>query len=156
MAVEVHIDVNIANYRDIIKQAAEQCANEIRERSRADVGATSTYFANKLTVPVKRISGGFEIDVIQRPAYSKVFEFGGTSVGKPMLWIPVSGKGRAKTFRGKLYRPRGKNVLVGSRDGKVKFIGVKSITNRKRFHLREIAQQEAAKLSQSLAMLVRK
>jgi hypothetical protein len=156
MSFEVKVDVKMANYRDLIHQAAEECANVIRDRSRMDVASVGRRFADKLTVPVKRISGGYVIQVIQRPAYSKVFEFGGVSRGKPMLWIPVSGRGRARTFRGGLFRPKGANILVGTRDHKVKFIGVASIVNRRRLHLHEIAQEEAAKLVQHMGPALRK
>ena len=155
MPLEIKVDVKIANYRDIIKLAAEDMARVMRDRSRADVGTVSRQFANKLTVPVKRISGGFSVQVIQRPAYSKVYEFGGVSRGKPLLWMPTSGKGRARTFRGKLFQPKGSRVLIGKRDGKVKFIGIPSVTHRRRLHLRRIAQEEVAKFNVRMVSRIR-
>jgi hypothetical protein len=158
MPIEIKLDVKIANYRDIIKLAAEQMAHTMRVRAQLDVASVGRRFIRGLTVPVKRISGGYSVQIVQKPAYAKVFEFGGTSRGKPMLWIPLQrGKrGRAKTFRGKLYRPRGANILIGARDRQVKFIGVTSITNRKRFHLHEIAKQEAAKFVAHMGPAIRK
>jgi hypothetical protein len=160
MPIQVKIDVKIANYRDIIQAAAEKMAHDIRVRAQLDVATVGQRFIRGITVPVKRIPSGYDVQVFQKPAYGKAFEFGSTSKAKPnsMLWIPLQrGKRtRARSFRGVLFRPRGANILISKRDGKVKFIGVKSITNRKRFHLRDIAKQEAAKFSAQMATLVRK
>jgi hypothetical protein len=158
MPIQIKVDVKIANYRDVIKLAAEQMAHTMRVRAQLDVASVGRRFIRGLTVPVKRISGGYSVQIVQKPAYAKVFEFGGISRGKPMLWIPLQrGKrGRAKSFRGKLYRPRGANILIGARDRQVKFIGVSSITNRKRLHLRAIAQDEANKFVAHMGPAIRK
>jgi hypothetical protein len=159
MPIEIKIDVKIANFRDIIKDGADRLAHDIKVRAQLDVATVGRRFVRGITVPIKRIQGGYDVQVFQKPAYSKVFEFGPVvSKGKPMLWIPLQrGKRtRAKSFRGKLFRPIGTNILISKRDGKVKFIGVSSITNRKRFHLREIAAQEAAKFVAHMGPAIRK
>lgn len=157
MPIQVKVDVKIANYRDIIKLAADKMAHDMKVRAQFDVATIGRRFIRGITVPVKRVSHGYSVGIFQKPAYSKVFEFGGVSKGKPMLWIPLTrGKRvRAKNFRGGLFRPRGTNILIGKRDGKVKFIGVSSITNRKRLHLRDIAKQESAKFATQMKQLVR-
>jgi hypothetical protein len=158
MPVQIKVDVKFANYRDLIKLGAEQMAHTLRVRSQLDVAQVGRRFIRGITVPVKRISKGYSVQVVQKPAYAKVFEFGGTSRGKPLLWIPLE-RGRtrrAKSFRGKLYRPKGVNILVGARDRKVKFIGVSSITNRRRTHLRAIAQDEANKFVAHMGPAIRK
>jgi len=160
MALEIKVDVKIANYRDIIKMAAQQMARMMEVRGQLDVATVGRRFVKGLKVPVKAISGGYSVKMLQRPAYAKVYEFGGVSKGKApsgMLWIPLARgrRTRARKRKGKLFRPRGKNVLMNRKSGKVEFIGVPSVTHRRRTHLRRIASEEAAKFSQRIKQLIR-
>lgn len=157
MALEIKVDVKIANYRDIIKLAAEDMARMMKVRGQLDVATVGKRFIKGLTVPVKRITGGYSVNIMQSPGYAKVFEYGGVSKGKPMLWIPLmrGRRTRAKKRIGKLFRPKGRNVLVNRKTKKVEFIGVASVTHQRRTHLRRIASEEAAKFSQRIKSLVR-
>jgi hypothetical protein len=157
MPLEIKIDMKVANYGDIIKLAVEETAHTIRERSRADTAAAGfTHWAPKLTVPVKRITGGYLIQVKQKPGFLKVYEQGGTSRGKPLLWIPVAGRNiRLSKYKGpKLFRPRGRNVLLDPQR-KVRFVGIASHTHRKRLHLRAIAKEETDKFLARMMPLIR-
>jgi hypothetical protein len=158
MPLEIKIDMKVANYRDIIKEAAEKTAHVIRERSRADTTAAGfPRFAKRLTVPVRKIQGGYAIQVVQKPGFMKVYEEGGVSSGKPpsgLLWIPVEGrKQRLSKYKGPKLIRRG-NVLIG-RDHKVKYVGLPSHTHRQRLHLKAIAKEEADKFTAQMKTLIR-
>jgi hypothetical protein len=169
---EIKIDVKLANNRDVIGQAARETAKIIRERSRQDIAGALNRpgrFVKGLTTRVRSISKGYAIQVFQWPSYAKVWEYGGTSVGKPLLWLPAMGNRlKRRNYLGKLIRPPGKNVLMSTGAGvavrgifgtgpkrEVKFIGVRSVTHRKRFHLREIALDEASKFATRMRQFVR-
>jgi hypothetical protein len=160
MALEIKVDVKIANYRDIIKLAADDMAKSMLLRAQLDIASVGRRFIKGIRVPVKRITGGYDVQILQTPAYGKVYEFGGVSKGKApsgMLWIPLQRgrRTRAKKRKGKLFRPRGRNVLMNRKTGKVEFIGVPSVTHQRRTHLRRIASEEAAKFSQRIKQLIR-
>ena len=160
MALEIKVDVKIANYRDIIKAAADDMAKHMLLRAQLDVATVGRRFIKGITVPVKRITGGYSVNLMQSPGYAKVFEYGGVSKGKApsgMLWIPLnrSKRTRARNRKGRLFRPKGKNVLVNRKTKKVEFIGVASVTHRRRTHLRRIASEEAAKFTQRIKQLIR-
>ncbi len=127
------------------------------------------------TTKIKKLGNiGYEIDSFLTPRFLKVFETGGTSIagnrrGSPrparwaksgafhrkgerfdferaVLWIPVPPlKVKVRKYGGKLFRPPGTNVLISTAGRKVVYIGVKSITNRKRTGLENIAMVEASK-----------
>ena len=157
MALEIKVDVKIANYRDIIKRAADEMAKAMLVRAQLDIASVGRRFIKGIRVPVKRITGGYDVQILQTPAYGKVYEFGGVSKGKPLLWIPLnrSKRTRARNRKGRLFRPKGKNVLINRRTKKVEFIGVASVTHRRRNHLRRIASEEAAKFTTRIKQLIR-
>jgi hypothetical protein len=172
---EVQVAWNIKDMGPIFREAVVQTAKVMRVRSRADIaagvrGKYSRGYWNK----VEKIAGGYKISETVRPAYVKVWEYGGRSVAKPgkLLWIPVSPNKTAikKWSGGKLIRPAGKRVLMtegstrkirgmagtGSGVGKVQYLGIKSMTHRKRFHLRQIATEEANNFSKHWGELLRR
>jgi hypothetical protein len=158
MSFEIKVDMKVANYGDIIKQAAEETANNIRDRGRADTAAAGFgRWAKRLTVPVRKVHGGYKIEVRQMPGFMKVYEQGGTSSGKApsgLLWIPAPGrKQRLSKYRGPKLIRRG-NVLIG-RDHKVKYVGIPSHKHQKRLHLRAIAQDETNKFMAKMMPLIR-
>jgi hypothetical protein len=157
MALEIKVDVKIANYRDIIKLAADDMAKSMLLRAQLDIASVGRRFIKGIRVPVKRITGGYDVQILQTPAYGKVYEFGGVSKGKPLLWIPLQRgrRTRAKKRIGKLFRPKGRKVLMNRKTKKVEFIGVESVTHQRRTHLRRIASEEAAKFTQRIKQLIR-
>ena len=82
----------------------------------------------------------------------KVFQFGAKIQGKPLLWIPVDPGGpRAKDFPGRLFqvkrsKKRDVPLLMSADDRKVKYIGVKKVIIRRKFHLLKIIRDESKKL----------
>ena len=159
MPLQVEAKVNVKDLGPITRYAVTAVSRDIRERSRLDLARAGmpVKWQKGLKTRVDRFPGGYRIKVSQTPGYAKVFEKGGTSVGKPMLWIPAPDltiRTRARKYPGKLWRPPGKKVLLG-RDGKVKYIGAASITNRKRTHIGEIAMEEAQKFIERMAEVYR-
>src|SRR5690606_16192623 len=94
---------------------------------------------------------GMRIHVMVRHAvpYWRVFEFGATIHGKPLLWIPLSfatdaqGK-NARDYPGRLFRVdrAGKAPLLMTRrrgqEAEAKYFGKESVTIPRKFRLREI------------------
>ena len=159
MTMEVEVRWNVPQYDPIVREAVNEVAKDIRDRARMDIpraGHFGSRFITGLRTHVNKVEGGYKFEVATRPAFAKVFEYGGTSVGHPLLWIPVapdSKRIRAKVYPrlyAKLYRPRGKNVLISTKDKKVKYVGVRSTTNRPRFHIRQIAIEEANKYAEKM------
>jgi hypothetical protein len=171
---QVNVAWKVKDLGPVMREAVAVTAKTIQERSRQDVAGglhNAGRFAKGTTTQIKKIEGGYAIDVIQRPSFAKVWETGGTSRGKPLLWLPAPGNRiPLRKYQGKLIRPKGKNVLIaavpGTRvtgmagtgsttRGQVKYIGVSSITNRKRFHLEQIAFEEANKFVEHWGALLR-
>jgi hypothetical protein len=159
MSFQIDVNVNMRDWPQATRAGVSLTQREIRNRTREQIRSTGmSRAARGLNTKVTKVAGGWMLQVLQSPSFLKVFEYGGTSVGKPLLWIPVEPalRGvRARTLTN-LFRPGGKNnrrnVLISKTDGKVKYVGVRSITNRPRFRIREIAKQEAAKFLERLAI----
>ena len=154
MPFQVEVRVNHADYGNVIREGVVAMAKTIREKSRQDVAAGGHFGSGSLkgvTTTVHKVEGGFKVGVILKPAYMKVFEFGATSAGHPLLWIPVAPDAkhiRAKAFPGGLIRPGGKNgkrILISKKDKQIKYVGVARTHNSQRFHLRSIAFEEATR-----------
>lgn len=85
--------------------------------------------------------------------YAYIFEYGGLIRGRPLLWIPLpwnTFKGRARDYPGRLFRVdrKGKkNPLLmastGSGEAEAKYVGVKQVRQKRRFHLRPIIRRVA-------------
>jgi hypothetical protein len=177
MAAEIfHVEVswNVKEMGPVMREAVAQTARIIRDRARADVSGALRNpgrFVKGTDAKVEKIAGGYAIDVTQKPAYAKVWEFGGVSVGKPLLWLPAPGtKVKLRHYRGQLIRPKGKRVLIAARAGQkikgmsgtgsttrgqVKYVGITSVTHRKRLHLAQIAFDEANKFATKWSELMR-
>lgn len=90
--------------------------------------------------------------------YWRIHEYGGTIFPRNasgLLWIPLPWTGITKMWAGEygrrygLFRVdrEGKNPLLFSmRDKEAKYVGVESVTLRKRFHLRRIIRRAAANM----------
>lgn len=172
---EVEVNWNVKDMGPIFREAVVQTAKVIRERSRADIKAgVRGNYARGYWNKVEKIEGGYKISETVRPAYVKVWEYGGTSVAKSgkLMWIPAPGnKTKLKKWKGgKLIRPGGKRVLMtmgstrkirgmagtGTGVGRVQYIGITSMTHRKRFHLRQIAVEEANNFSKHWGELLKR
>jgi hypothetical protein len=172
MGAQVKVDVNFRDHRSVIRGAIGLCATSIRDRGRQDVagalrGRGSKWAKNLITEVKRQDAQTYYINVYLKPGFLHGFERGMTSVGKPLLWIPVPPlRTRVGRYKGKLFHPAGKNVLIGigrrvrvrgmvGTGGKpiVKYIGVPSITNKKRFHLSDIAYQEALRLVEFMGVV---
>jgi hypothetical protein len=161
---EVGVDWKVKELGPVFREAVNQMAKTVRDRARQDVAGglhNSGRFVRGTNVKVDKIEGGYSVDVIQRPSFAKVWEFGGVSRGNPYLWLPAPGNRALKrNYKGKLIRPKGRRILVAAvpgtkvtgmagtgttQRGDIKYVGISSITNRKRFHLSQIATEEANK-----------
>lgn len=139
--------------------AANDIANEIRTKGRADIQAAGNFGARwsagldvSVDLPATK-SFAAKIAVTHKIKYFSIFETGGPIVGKPLLWIPFSYTGLkisaskyAKAF-GLFYveNKRGLPMLFSMKDRKPKYFGVSAVTLAKRFHISEISEQTAAK-----------
>jgi hypothetical protein len=159
----IELKTNLVDYATVVRDAVVETSRTIRERSRKDIAGSmhnGGRWAKNLETQFKAEPGGmgYRIGVYLKPGFLHGFEYGMTSVGKPMLWIPIRPlRGRARNFKGRLFRPPGSRVLAirtsrvrvrgvfGSGEGKLRpmYIGVSSVSNRQRFHLRDIANNEA-------------
>ena len=171
----VQVKWNVKELGPVLKAVADSVAKNIQTRSRADIASSG------LRHPARYVKGlrtavrtaprkGYRVQVFLSPAYSHVWEYGGTSLGKPLLWIAQPGAPRrVRKYGGKLFRLPGSNVLVsrpsrvkirgmagtGMAKPKVMYIGVKSVTHARRFHLRQIAYDEANKLTDIMAKMMK-
>jgi hypothetical protein len=161
---KVKVQWNIAALGPILKSVVETVAKGIEMRSRLDIMNSGlrnpARYVKGLTTKVRKRREGYGIQVFLRPNYASVWEYGGTSLGKPLMWIrqkaTTPATKRAGAFkRGTLFRPKGRNVLLFNPPGKAKteelYVGVASVTHARRFHLRKIAYEEANRLSDILA-----
>jgi hypothetical protein len=171
---QVMVDWKVKDLGPVFREAVNATAKTIRERSRQDVAGglhNAGRFVKGTNTKVEKIEGGYAIDVIQRPAFAKVWETGGISRGKPFLWLPAPGnRVKLRNYKNKLIRPKGKRVLISAiagtpirgvagsgalKRGQVRYVGVTSITNRKRFHLETIAFEEANRFYDHWSSLLR-
>lgn len=156
MVFQVDVRVNVADFGPIVRDAVKEVEKNIRERSRQDIAGSGISrpgkFVKGLRTQTRKLGTGYVIQVTLRPSYAKIWEYGGTSTGKPLLWIPLPpNRTKLRNWAGKLNHPRGSRVLLGGSGRKqVKFVGVTSVTNRQRFHLRQIAVEEANKFLQQM------
>jgi hypothetical protein len=161
---KVKVQWKVSEFGPILKSVAETVAAGIQMRSRMDIMNSGlrnpSRISKGLTTKVRKRREGWGIQVFLRPNYANVWEYGGTSIGKPLLWIRQKAKTpatkRAGAFkRGKLFKPPGRNALLFNPKGSDKpeelYAGVASVTHQRRFHLRKIAYEEANHLTDILA-----
>src|SRR5262245_61053089 len=111
----VEVSTNLREHGPIIRSAVVATSQAMRDRMRKDITGSirnGRRFARGLQTGFNAVSGGYVINVYLRPAYAKVFEYGGVSVGKPVLWVPVPPlRNKGRNYGGKLNRPKGKRAL---------------------------------------------
>jgi hypothetical protein len=149
------LDEKAQQIKRSIKSAADTAAENILERGRADISGAGRFGArwtDGLTAPVTEEADGIVITVREAVQYWRVFEYGATIKGKPLLWIPLSfaveAQGvRASDFPGRLFRVDRKSggapLLLSADDKQPKYFGKESVTIPKKFHLIEIIQDVA-------------
>jgi hypothetical protein len=169
--VQIGVDLDIRDFAAVTAEAVKTLANEFEATSRQNMAASGLRrYASRSFARANHIGGGnWEVSFFLRPSFLRVYEYGGESVGKPMLWFPVNTgvlRGvRASKWGGKLFRPPGTNVLLGRvqqlgpkatariqmRGGTVpqgryivRYIGVPRISFTPRLDLRAIAEHEAS------------
>jgi hypothetical protein len=138
----------LREFGPIMGSAVAATARAIQQSSRQDIARAGRFgrYTKGYTTSVKRVTGGYVIQCFLKPGFLKVFEYGATSVGHPLLWVPVKPlRIQVRKYGGRLIRPKGKRVLLRATDKKVMYVGVSSVINRPRFHLRQIAYREAEK-----------
>lgn len=132
--------------------AYRACAKLIDSRGKTDIARSGKFGARwqeglkVLTLPRQGFSIENQIIIGHDQIGARLFEYGGTVRGKPLLWIPLSfsnAKGRkAREYPGGLFRVnrRGKSPLLLSRiDKKPKYVGKRQVTIRQRWHIRDIS-----------------
>ena len=85
---QVTVDWRVKDTGPIFREAVNQTAKIIRDRSRQDVAGGLHHadrFVRGTNTKVEKVEGGYAIDVIQKPSFAKVWETGGTSRGKPFV-----------------------------------------------------------------------
>jgi hypothetical protein len=145
------------------KETIKKAADEALQRGRADIAAAGfgRRWQDGLRVTVYPRGRGISINSIAYVnhdlKFASVFEEGATIHGKPLLWVPlpnvpktIGGKKTtaalyAKTI-GRMFQIRGSTgrLLLARREGKKLiplFVGLDSITIRKRFHIHEIVDK---------------
>lgn len=138
-----------AAFKAAVKNSMIQAGAEIWRRADKDIlraGKFSQRWPAALTI--KNSFEGFNaqmrVGFNSTIPYGHIHEFGGTIRGKPLLWIPLPWnpvKRPASQYPGKLFRVErpGKNPLLFSAEDKhAKYVGVKQVTLRPRFHIRSI------------------
>lgn len=141
-----------------VQATAMRVAQEIENEGRSNIAKggkfTSARWQDGFRAKVSFISRAeLNIRVTHEVKYWRVFEFGAKILGKPMLWIPLSfGSGVGKSARdyGKpMFRVdrAGKAPLLLDDDGP-QYFGKESVTIPKKWDLRSIIKNVAAKMSQ--------
>jgi hypothetical protein len=161
---DVKIKRNLARNKDEVAVASRQALVEARRRileaGRADIkkgGNFGLRWTNSLQGEITPREGkiiNMILTIFHIIPYARIFEYGGVIKGKPLLWIPLPWsrfKGRARDFPGRLFRVdrEGKNPLLMQNKGGVaeaKYVGVKQVRQKRRFHLRPIIRRVAKQI----------
>ena len=150
---DLHVNTKLAvhDFAKVTREAVDAFAQDLEAAERADIAAGGMQrFAKQTRVRVRpKGDRGWDVNVFPRPNWIRAWEYGATAVGNPMLWIPapgnIFGHMRARRYPGKLIRPKGSNVLINAVTRKVAFIGVPRTTIQSTLHLRQIAEEKAAR-----------
>jgi hypothetical protein len=164
--VGAKLQKNLAKNKAQVNAAARGAAKDVIEyvvpRARTDIAGAGRFGARWVTGFKGKTTqgGGHYVVSFTMPAkapmvYWKVFEYGATIKGKPLLWIPLSfakdAQGiRARDYPGKLFRVNRKSggapLLLGGTPATPKYFGIASVTIPKKFHLRTIIASGAKQL----------
>lgn len=143
--------------------AAQDVVDFVTPRAQSDI-KNAGKFGGRWALKGKVTEGGGFIRVAftmpsgEPMKHWRVFQYGATIRGKPLLWIPLSFARdaigvRARDYPGKLFRVdrKGKAPLLMAGGGKggqaqAKYFGKASVRIPKKFHLVEIIKQGAQKM----------
>lgn len=141
---------------DAISLTADEAAKEIEKQGRDDISGAGNFgnrWTDGFTAEVSKGGGHTRITVRQAVPYWRVFQFGATIQGRPLLWIPLSfandAQGvMARDFPQPMFRVDRKvgAPLLMTKDGQAKYFGKESVTIPKKFHLVEICQDVAGSM----------
>lgn len=158
-SIKPELDETIAQTKRRIQQAvtdaSEQFADDVVSLGRADIASAGNFTGRWVSGFTSEISGR---TIVFRHSIGlwRVFQSGATISGKPLLWIPVDPGGPpASKFGGRLFsvkrlKKRDTPLLMSADDRQVKYIGIKKVRIRRKFHLLKIIRDEAKKLRQRL------
>lgn len=149
----VQTRMSIRNFANVTRDAVDGLAKDIEAEMRADIaaGGMQRFAKSKRNRVAVRSRGetGYAIQMYLWPNFMAAWEYGATTVGAPILWIPapgnIFGRMRASKYPGKLIKLPGKNILINPVTKKIAYIGVRRTTIKPRLNLREIAEDRAAK-----------
>jgi hypothetical protein len=124
----------------------------ITKLGRADIASAKGKFGKRWTdgfkASVSQGGGNYKVSVTHDVPYWRVFEYGATIKGKPLLWIPLSfatdAKGvRARDYPGQLFRVDRKNgkaslLLAAGKPAQPKYFGKEQVRIPRKFHLRTV------------------
>jgi hypothetical protein len=151
---KVDVKMDVADFESITREAVKVLAKELEGAERANIAAAGmARYAKRTNVTVSGRGKNWTINVRSRPNWMRAHEYGATSIGKPMLWIPVNTPlrhQRASGYPVKLFRPPGTNVLINTKTRRVAYVGIPAATIRPRLQMREIAEKYAAKFVENL------
>lgn len=147
-----------AAVQSAVRGAAEDAAEEIREKGAADIAGAGRFgsrWTKGLTADVSEGKDGVKIAVAHSEPLFPVFEEGRTIKGAPLLWVPLSfakdAQGvKARDFPGPLFRVDrpGKSPLLMApgHPAQAKYFGRSSVTIPKKFHISEVIQSVVREL----------
>jgi hypothetical protein len=156
-----------ARIRDAMRTGARQAADAILIRGKQDIASAGNFGArwtDGLQVKVGQGGGNIRIGVTHNIPYFAVFQEGALIRGKPLLWIPApwateaQGLDSPTDYPGRLFKVTNKDghiYLMADADKQVKYIGCSQITVPKKFHIKEIIQEEAHNLKEYYAKRLR-
>lgn len=140
---------------DATRDAANRVAEDIKTQGDADIlgaGKFTKRWTDSFRVLLEPARGrtiNILIRAVSSIPYFMIHERGGVIKGRPLLWIPLPWTGlrmRARDYPGSLFRVdrEAKNpLLLDYATGEPKYVGVESVTLRKRFHIGRIIRNAA-------------
>jgi len=139
--------------REAARAAAKDAASEIKAKGDADITSAGNFgsrWTKAFHVDVSEGGGNIRIEPKLDIFYWRVFQYGATIHGKPLLWIPLSfatdAQGiSAKNYGGPLFRVDRKDgkvplLMAPGKPAQAKYFGKESVTIPKKFHLVEITR----------------
>lgn len=141
--------------------AGTETADTIEEKGRVDIASAGKFgpaWTKGFHSKPSSTSNGVKVVTTMSGRGWRIFQDGRTLLGRPLLWIPLSGTDADGKPRSKYPDPlvqtlsrKGLPLLVSTRDHRPKYFGKASVTIPKKFHLEEIAKAEGEKMGERFA-----